>query len=274
MAKIQADQIEVGAGPQHSLPKYGPGPGWELQASRITDNGAVINVPGEKVQIGDFDIEDSLASTGMGFDDDVLKTLAITGRRAAGSYGQLLMEYETAGQARLYAEDSSRIAQVRLRPGLSGGTMEMGFSPTDQGTVTIQANTISLNAANVDKNDVPLGTVATVSLLAQTGNIVDGNLLINGSAAVAAGLYRLSYYLVTTVAGASGTVKATFTWVDPADTRVVDSATINFGTLAAPASGSLIIRSVESGSIGCATTVTSPVGDPEYALYITLERLQ
>lgn len=267
MAKIQADQIEVGAGPQHSLPKYGPGPGWELQASRITDNGAVINVPGEKVQIGDFDIEDSLASTGMGFDDDVLKTLAITGRRAAGSYGQLLMEYETAGQAELLAADSSRVARLRLRPGSGGGAMELGFAPTNQGTITLQGALINLDAASVQKNQIPLGVISTVSLLAQTGDISDG-------LAAVAGLYRLSYYLVTTVAGTSGTVKATFFWNDSADARAVDSAIINFGSLAAPASGSLIIRHETGLSIGYATTVTDAVGDPEYALYITLERLQ
>lgn len=272
MAKIQADQIEVGAGPQHSLPKYGPGPGWELQASRITDNGAVINVPGAKVQVGDFDIEDHLASTGMGFDDGELKILALTARRAAGSYGLLLMECETAGQAQLLAVDSGRTAQLRLRPGLSSITL--GFGTSAHGTVEISGAEINLNASSVKKNGADLGVISTVSLLAQTGDITDGSLLINGSASVTAGLYRLSYYLVTTAAGTSGSVKVAFTWVDLAAERTVDSATITFGTLAAPASGSLIIRAANATGIGYATTVTSPVGDPEYALYITLERLQ
>ncbi len=44
MAKIQADQIEVGAGPQHAISKYGPGPGWELQASRLKDDGTDIKL--------------------------------------------------------------------------------------------------------------------------------------------------------------------------------------------------------------------------------------
>lgn len=39
MPRIKSDQIEVGAGPQHTLPKYGPGPDWELVASRISDPG-------------------------------------------------------------------------------------------------------------------------------------------------------------------------------------------------------------------------------------------
>lgn len=268
MAKIKADQIEVGAGPQHAVTKYGPGPGWELQASRIRDTGAVINLPGTKVQIGDFDIEDYLASTGIGFDDGELKTLAITGRRTAGSYGQLLMEYETAGQAHLIAVHASLTAHLRLRPAASA--IDLKFNPSNQGTINLQGAQINLDAASVQKNQIPLGVIAEASLTAQTGN-VGATLLATGHTA---GLYRISYYLVTTASGTSGTVKASFTWIDLAAERTVDSAIVNFGTLADPATGTIIIRSNGTTGIGYTTTVTDPVGDPEYALYITLERLQ
>jgi hypothetical protein len=269
MPKIQEDQIEVGEGPQHALTKYGPGPGWELAASRLTDNGSVINVPGDKVNIGNFDAESTSAATAMGI-DAVAVLAAMAARRTSSSLARLLMECSAVGQADLFAIEGSLSARLRLRPGSS--SVDLGFLPTDQGTLDLNAAVINLNAASVNKAGTPLGVVASVSALAQTASIGGTSIFIEGGDPPA-GLYRLSYYLVTTVAGTSGTVKATFSWADPGDVRSVDSALITFGTLAGPATGTLVIRS-NGGALDYSTTVADGVGDPEYALYITLERLQ
>lgn len=114
---------------------------------------------------------------------------------------------------------------------------------------------------------------ATVALTAQSASIGATNLQVDGGVAPA-GLYRLSYYLVTTTAGTSGTVSATFGWSDIAAARTAGTGNITFGTLASPASGTVIIQANGVANITYLTTVTAAVGSPVYALNITLERLQ
>lgn len=114
---------------------------------------------------------------------------------------------------------------------------------------------------------------ASIALTAQSTSIGATNIQVNGGVAPA-GLYRISYYLVITTAGTSGTVSATFGWSDPAAARTSGSGNVTFGTLAAPATGSVIIRANGVANITYLTTVTAAVGSPAYALYISLERLQ
>lgn len=114
---------------------------------------------------------------------------------------------------------------------------------------------------------------ASVALTAQSASIGATNIQVNGGVAPA-GLYRLSYYLVITTAGTSGTVSATFGWSDLAAARTSGTGNITFGSLAAPATGSVIIQANGVANITYLTTVTAAVGSPAYALNITLERLQ
>lgn len=265
MVRIQADQIEVGAGPQHAITKYGPGPGWELVASRIRDTGAVISIPGQTVNIGDAALNNG-SSLSI---DDTLPTVILASGRSVNKNARLAMECEDAAQAILSAKQSTHTASLALQPDPTGSSnILLGFTPTGVGNVEITAATIDLNAtSSLKKNGVSLGVVDDVQLTQQTGN-AGGDLN-----APASGLYRVSYYLVTTAAGTSGTVKATFSWNDGV-ARTVDSATVTFGTLADPASGTLIVLVPTGNTVGYQTTVTDSVGDPEYALYITLEQLQ
>lgn len=116
-------------------------------------------------------------------------------------------------------------------------------------------------------------TANSVTLTAQSTSIGATNLSVNGGVAPA-GLYRLSYYLVTTTAGTSGTVSATFGWTDIATARTFGTGNITFGTLATPATGTVIIQADGIANITYLTTVTAAVGSPVYALNITLEKLQ
>lgn len=272
MPRIQADQIEVGAGPQHAITKYGPGPGWELEASRLRDTGAVIDVPGREVNIGDLA---ALVNNGTGarfVDEDRTVVIAANGKNP-NTFAKLDMVGDPGDIARatLSARFSSITTHLALEP--ESLTATLGFIPTDEGTLNLNAETINLNATtNLTRNGIQLGTTASVALENQNSD-VPGILQVDG-ATPPKGLYRLSYYLVTTTPGTSGTVKATFVWTDSAAPRSVDSATLAFGTLAAPASGSLVVQSDGINPITYTTVIDSAVGDPEYALYITLERLQ
>lgn len=271
MAKIQADQIEVGAGPQHSLPKYGPGPGWELQASRITDNGSAIGIPGRAINIGDATLNNG---TSIVIDDETASAILAAGRNP-NKNAKLTMQCEDMGQAVLSAKQGAHTASLSLKPDPTASSIiSLGFSPVDVGEINVTARDVNLNITrNLNKNGVQLGVVYSDALVNQIGDTGPFPLTVDGASNVA-GLFRISYYLVITTPGTSGTVKATFAWTDPATARSVDSATLTFGTLAAPVSGTLIVRNTAAFNITAATTIDSPVGDPEYALYITLERLQ
>jgi hypothetical protein len=114
---------------------------------------------------------------------------------------------------------------------------------------------------------------ASIALTSQSASIGATNIQVDGGVAPA-GLYRLSYYLVTTTAGTSGTVSATFGWSDIAAARTSGTGNITFGTLASPAAGTVIIQANGVANITYLTTVTAAVGSPVYALNVTLERLQ
>lgn len=137
-------------------------------------------------------------------------------------------------------------------------------------TGTFTANSV---ATFQDKTQTIVGRTSSVALTTQAASIGSTAIQVNGGVAPA-GLYRLSYYLVTTTAGTSGTVSATFGWSDLAAARTSVSATDTFGSLAGPVSGTVIIQADGVANITYLTTVTAAVGNPRYALNITLEALQ
>lgn len=124
-----------------------------------------------------------------------------------------------------------------------------------------------------DLTQTLVGRAATVALTAQAASIGSTALAVNGGVAPS-GLYRLSYYLVTTTAGTSGTVSATFGWTDLGAARTSGSGSVTFGSLAAPVTGTLIIQADGIANVTYLTTVTAAVGNPRYALNVSLERLQ
>jgi len=165
-------------------------------------------------------------------------------------------------------------------PGVVLGQVALPFESLTIGEAanhtTQQSSAATANRTAVwpDRNLLGVvGTTTSVALTAQAASIGSTALQVNGGVAPA-GLYRLTYYLVTSVAGSSGTLTATFGWTDLGAARTSTSATITFGTLATPATGTLVIQANGIANITYLTTVTAAVGSPKYDLNITLEAIQ
>jgi hypothetical protein len=265
------------------VPKYGVGPPYELEASRITDDGTDISLPTLSFQVGDLQLDSNGTRIRL---TDVSKLIELYVNRNDAEHRSTFAMGGSPGIATLEASDGTVVAELSLAPASSevrlGFTAAVGvlrlnaattYLPSSTTNIGTDANSQTAIVGTVTRNGVPLGTASYVQQLAQIASISPTDILIGG-ASLGAGLYRLSYYLVTTVAGTSGTVKATFDWTDAGAARVVDSATITFGTLADPSSGTLIIQLTGADPIRYSTTVAAAVGDPQYALYIALERLQ
>ena len=110
--------------------------------------------------------------------------------------------------------------------------------------------------------------VPAVALTGQTASIGTTNLL----ASAPAGLYRATWYIETTSAGAAGTVLLTLGWND-GDAQTAVSATITLVTASAALSGMTVIRSAAGQNITYATTVAGAVGGPTYNLTLVLEAM-
>ena len=111
--------------------------------------------------------------------------------------------------------------------------------------------------------------VATVSLTGQTGNITTATIYTPS----AAGLYRVSVYVICTTAG-GGTLATTIGWSDIVGAKTIKpTADVDLASTANGATGEAFISSVTSVAITYATAITSKTGSPQYALYIALERV-
>lgn len=139
---------------------------------------------------------------------------------------------------------------------LDGSSSNLSIPPTGGFYITTDGS----NYFSVRGNITPAPSVA---LTAQTGSISSTALV---AAPITTNLYQVSYYLNDTVAGTSGSVTLTITWNDGAS-QTFTSSTLNFGTLGAFVSGTLIVKAT-SGAINYSTTVTSPVGSPQYSVDI------
>lgn len=89
----------------------------------------------------------------------------------------------------------------------------------------------------------------------------------------AAGIYRLSYYLITTTGGNAETVLATFGWNDGQAAQTVATGTIAVNTDNDFEQGQVIMSLAASQNITYATTVSGALGTGEYALFVRLECL-
>ena len=112
-----------------------------------------------------------------------------------------------------------------------------------------------------------------IRLSAQTASIAPTNIATN----LPDGLYRVSYYARTTTAAVAGTMTVTIGWND-GQARSNISAALSLTALSNAAISTPVelttMRVANTSSITYETTVAGVVGNPQYELYITLERLQ
>jgi hypothetical protein len=112
-------------------------------------------------------------------------------------------------------------------------------------------------------------TVANVSLTGQTASIAQTTIYTPG----AAGLYRASVHHLCTTAGTGGTLDTDIHWTnDVGTTSTKPAPQISLTTAGNWGSGIVIIRSTAT-AIKYSTTVSGATGSPQYALWVTLERL-
>lgn len=112
------------------------------------------------------------------------------------------------------------------------------------------------------------GTPAT--LTGQSANITATNLY----AAAPAGLYRVSYYYMTTTIGNAVTINITLSWNDGTQAQSASGATIAMQTLGALAQGSQILFSAAAQNISFTTSQSGALGAARYSLYAQVEQLQ
>jgi hypothetical protein len=144
----------------------------------------------------------------------------------------------------------------------TGVTSLAGSSPISASASTSSVTIACPTCVSVD---------SPVALTGQTGNI-SGNLTWGGGTPPA-GLYRVSAYQVTTTFGSSGTETLTISWTDNSAAQSV----VNTIPLTSPAAGfegyfTTVVRS-NGSAISYSTSVAGASGSPQYALYITLEKL-
>lgn len=111
---------------------------------------------------------------------------------------------------------------------------------------------------------------ANVVLAAQTASVAAANLRVGGVVAPA-GLYRVSVYILTTVAGSAGTVTINILFNDGIAART-DSFVISLAALAYGGT-SFVVGNDGVHDIQYSTTVAGATGSPQYAFRVVTERL-
>lgn len=111
--------------------------------------------------------------------------------------------------------------------------------------------------------------VATAALTGQTASI--GATTLYTPAAI--GTYRVSVYQLCSGAGSGGTLDTTIGWTDNVQAQSSNpAAQVDLTSKGSASSGTIFIQST-AAAITYETTVAGAAGDPEYDLYITVERL-
>ncbi|KKL83635.1 hypothetical protein LCGC14_1972760 [marine sediment metagenome] len=111
--------------------------------------------------------------------------------------------------------------------------------------------------------------VKTISLTGQLASIGATTLYTPA----AAGLYRVSVYMVCSSAGSGGTLDATIGWTDAVQAQSSSPASQVDLTGEGNASQGTVFISSTAAAITYATTVAGEGGAPEYDLHITVERI-
>ncbi len=109
----------------------------------------------------------------------------------------------------------------------------------------------------------------TVGVTGQTASIATTNI----TTACNAGLYSVSFYLKTTLAGTAGTAAVTLNWNDGAGmTFTSTSAPLTSGT--GVAQGTQVIKCNSASTISYSVAVIGATGSPQYSLDIAIEELK
>lgn len=148
----------------------------------------------------------------------------------------------------------------------AGFTPDTGISRTVAGVLAIG------NGSGGDTSGALYAALVSpysVALTGQTSSIAATNLVASPTTT---SLYEIRYYLNDTTAGTSGTVSVTISWNDGA-AQSVTSANVTFGVLGAYVSGVIVVKAT-SGAIQYATTITSPIGSPQYSLDLRVTELR
>ena len=115
----------------------------------------------------------------------------------------------------------------------------------------------------------PSGTQIHIALTGQTTSLGPTNIITPPTD----GLFRLSYYVETIVAGSVGTLALAFGWTDENGVQAITPVSSLSLTTTGYASGATIIHAKTTGTINYTVTLMGVVGSPQYNLYIFLERL-
>ena len=123
-------------------------------------------------------------------------------------------------------------------------------------------------AANATVGDGVPAVLAKVALTAQSAVIAATNVITPP----AAGLYRVSVYLVVTAAGTGGAIQANVGWKDEALAQSDSVATLSTA-LGARAHADFVVHAETSAAITYSTVFNSVTGSPAYSLYVTVEKI-
>lgn len=85
--------------------------------------------------------------------------------------------------------------------------------------------------------------------------------------------FRVSVYMICTVAGSAGTLSCTIAWTDAVGAKTVKPASdLSLTTTTGGSTGTSFIVS-NASAITFSTTITGGAGSPEYNLYIIVEQI-
>ncbi len=178
--------------------------------------------------------------------------------------------YDPTNSTWHYLEWSAE-ANVIVLPTGSVGATELAATAVTAGTytaadITVDADgriTAAANGAGASGATV----VATVQLTGQTADIATTTIYTP----VAAGLYRVSVYMICTTTG-GGTLSCTIGYTDNVGARTVKPATDIDLAATNASTGVAFIRST-AAAITYTTAIAGKTGNPVYALYICVEKL-
>ncbi len=137
------------------------------------------------------------------------------------------------------------------------------------GSEEYKSNATHTHSYNDLKNKLTIPQIT--DQLSLTGKVAD--IADTAFSGTTAGLYRLGFYLLDTVADATaGTVSLNIKFTDNAAARTISSAPVILTATTGFGQGDIIIR-LASGTITYGVTHTGIFGTATYACYLTLERI-
>lgn len=111
--------------------------------------------------------------------------------------------------------------------------------------------------------------LGSVSLTGQTADINTTTI----ATLPATGVYRATVYQVITSAGSTGTLTTTLNWTDLVGNRSATPGGALSVLSTGQSNGSVIFQGENGSAVTYSTDLTSLLGSPAYAVYISLERL-